>query len=328
VYSPSKPRASHRRHPRVSTSLDTRSRSVKAHLLACLKEMHADAQAEKLERCCLEFRVLGCANGHVWNPVPLERCGYRLCPDCARWRQARAFHRVFPAMQELQIRYPDDRWVLITLTAESSDDPLPVVVKRFKKWFAKLRRTQAWQRCIRGAVAGFECVYHPGQGWHFHAHILASRMAWWDQADLAASWAEISGDVGRIVDIRAVKDLQKGVAEALKYVMKPTNLLAWGPSQVAQFNALGRAKLRECYGEMRGLVGEIEDDGEDELGIEPEERPLVEGEACPECGLPLMVRWLSHEALYGIMGLSISLTPSSYLTVIRSEDLQSVACKI
>jgi hypothetical protein len=281
------------------TSLDTSTRSVKAHCLACLKEIHADALAEKLERCCTEFRVLGCENGHVWNPIPLERCGYRLCPDCARWRQARAFHRVFPAIQELQQRHPEDRWVLITLTAQSSDEALPVVVKRFKKWFAKLRRTNDWKRCIRGAVAGFECVYHPGQGWHFHAHILASRMAWWDQADLAASWAEISGDVGRIVDIRAVKDLSGGVAETLKYVMKPTNLLEWGPEQVAQFNALGRTKLRECYGAMRGLVGEIDGDGDDQLGIEPEEVPLVEGEPCPECGAPLEAGWFSREELYG-----------------------------
>jgi hypothetical protein len=281
----------------AATSLDTGTRSVKAHLLACLREIEAEAQVEKLERCCIEFRVLGCENGHVWNPIPLERCGYRLCPDCARWRQARAFHRVFPAIQELQSRYPDDRWVLITLTAESSDEPLPVVVKRFKKWFAKLRRTHDWQRCIRGAVAGFECVYHPGQGWHFHAHILASRMAWWDQADLAASWKHVSREMGRIVDIRAVKDLSAGVAETLKYVMKPTNLLEWGPSQVAQFNALGRTKLRECYGAMRGLVGEIEDDGEDQIGVEPEELPLAEGDSCPDCDLPLVVQYLSREVL-------------------------------
>src|SRR5262245_725057 len=290
----------HARRP-SPTSLDTSTRSVKAHLLACLQEIHADAQAEKLERCCIEFRVLGCQNGHVWNLIPLERCGYRLCPDCARWRQARAFHRVFPAIQELQQRHPGDRWVLITLTAQSSDDPLPVVVKRFKKWFAKLRRTNAWQRCIRGAVAGFEMVYHPGQGWHFHAHLLAARMAWWDQADLAASWQEVSGGMGQIVDIRAVKDLGAGVAETLKYVMKPTNLLEWGPSQVAQFNALGRTKLRECYGAMRGLVGEIDGDGEDELGREPEELPLVEGEACPTCGAELTARWLSREEVYGTL---------------------------
>jgi hypothetical protein len=156
---------------------------------------------------------------------------------------------------------------------------------------------------------GFECVYHPGQGWHFHAHILASRMAWWAQEDLAATWAQVSGGAGQIVDIRAVKDLQKGVAETLKYVMKPTNLLEWGAEQVAQFNALGRTKLRECYGAMRGLVGDIEDDGEDQLGIEPEEVPLVEGQACPDCGLPVTARWLSREELHaggkGIEGATI-----------------------
>jgi hypothetical protein len=210
---------------------------------------------------------------------------------------ARAFHRIFPAIQELHQRHPGDRWVFITLTAQSSDEPLPVVVKRFKKWLAKLQRTQEWQRCIRGAVVGFECVYHPGQGWHFHAHILASRMAWWAQEDLAASWQRVSGEMGRIVDIRAVKDLESGVAETLKYAFKPTNLLTWGASQVGQLNGLGRTKVRECYGEMRGLVGELERDDEEKIGIEPEERPVAEGESCPTCALPLTARWLSREAL-------------------------------
>jgi hypothetical protein len=66
---------------------------------------------------------------------------------------------------------------------------------------------------------------------------------------------------------------------------------------VAQFNALGRTKLRECYGAMRGLVGEIDGDGEDELGVEPEEVPLQAGEPCPDCGAPLTARWVSREVL-------------------------------
>jgi hypothetical protein len=277
---------------RASTSLDTSTRSVKSHLIKCLREIQADALVEKVSRCCTEFRVLGCRNGHLWNPVPLERCGYRLCPNCARWRQARAFHRVYPAFVELQRRHPGDRCVLITLTARSSDDLLRVIVKRFKQWFAKLRRCKDWRRCIRAAVAGFEVVYHPDQGWHFHAHILASRMAWWEQAELAETWRWISKGYGQIVDIRAVQNLSSGIAETLKYVMKPTNLLRWGLEQVRQFNALGRTKLRECYGELRGLVGELEDDGEDQLGLEPEELPLAEGEPCPVCGLRLEGRWV------------------------------------
>jgi hypothetical protein len=75
--------------------------------------------------------------------------------------------------------------------------------------------------------------------------------------------------------------------------------LDWGPEQVRQFNALGRTKLRECYSELRGLVGEIDGDGDDQIGLEPEEVPLVEGQACPACGLPLTAHWLSREALSG-----------------------------
>jgi hypothetical protein len=47
-------------------------------------------------------------------------------------------------------------------------------------------------------------------------------------------------------------------------------------------------------------VGEIDGDGEEMLGIEPEEVPLVEGEPCPTCGAELTARWLSREALYGV----------------------------
>jgi hypothetical protein len=46
-------------------------------------------------------------------------------------------------------------------------------------------------------------------------------------------------------------------------------------------------------------VGDLEDDGDDHIGVEPEELPLVEGQACPVCGLPLTAQWLSREALYG-----------------------------
>jgi hypothetical protein len=50
---------------------------------------------------------------------------------------------------------------------------------------------------------------------------------------------------------------------------------------------------------MRGLVGEIDGDGEDQLGIELEEVPLVEGDPCPTCGAPLVALWLSRQTLYG-----------------------------
>lgn len=94
-----------------------------------------------------------------------------------------------------------------------------------------------------------------------------------------------------IVDIRALRQhgraLQNGPAETLKYPFKPTNLWDWGPAQVAQFNELTRMKLSECYGALRGLAGVL-DDGEDQLGREPEEALPDVGDPCPLCGLPLV----------------------------------------
>jgi hypothetical protein len=203
--------------------------------------------------------------------------------------EGRAFNRVFPALVELGRRHPHDRWVLITLTVRSSDERLKAVVQRFKCWFAKLRRLSAWKRCVRGGVGGFEITYHPDTGWHFHVHVLVLRAAWWAQEELAAAWQQATGGEGIIVDIRSLRQqgcgLEEGLAETLKYPFKPTNLWDWGPGQVTQFNELTRMKLSECYGALRGLAGVL-DDGEDQLGREPEEELPDAGDPCPECGLP------------------------------------------
>jgi hypothetical protein len=45
-------------------------------------------------------------------------------------------------------------------------------------------------------------------------------------------------------------------------------------------------------------VDEIDGDDEDQIGMEPEERLLLEGQACPDWGLPLAAQWVSREVLY------------------------------
>jgi len=119
--------------------------------------------------------------------------------------------------------------------------------------------------------------------------VLVLRADWWAQEELAAAWQQATGGQGIIVDIRSLRQqgrgLQEGLAETVKYPFKPRNLWDWGPAQVAQFNERTRMKLSECYGALRGLAGEL-DDGEDELGREPEEELPGVGDPCPECDLP------------------------------------------
>jgi Replication protein len=154
-------------HPSF-TSLETSPSSATTHLRPCLNHLGLTDRADQVGRCCQTFRILTCPNGHSFRPIPAERCRHRLCRNCPRWRQQRAITRHWHAIRELSRRYPEDHWVFITLTAKASDEPLRTRVHRFKRWFARLRRTSAWETAIRGAIAGYEVTYRPGRGWRLH----------------------------------------------------------------------------------------------------------------------------------------------------------------
>jgi hypothetical protein len=280
------------------TSLDTSSSSVIPHLIRCLQALGATTLAEKVTRCCTHFRVLACVKGHVSRPIPAERCRLRLCRNCARWRQQRAITRLWPAIRELNQRYPDDRWVFITLTAKASGEPLGRRVNRMKGWFRKFRRLSLWKTAIRGAVAGYEVTYRHGRGWHVHVHLLASRQVWVTQADLTTAWQDVTRGHGTVVDIcNCDGDVRTGLGRTLTYAFKPMNLEAWGPEQVAEFMALGRTKLAECYGALRGLAAEREDheEAEEPAHHEPPQQILAAGAPCPSCSGPLMAYWYTAE---------------------------------
>jgi hypothetical protein len=194
---------------------------------------------------------------------------------------------LLPILRGFQRAYPYDRAVLITLTVKSTFEPLAVQDKRFKACFRRLRRSVKWKQRIRGAVAGFEFTWNPKEGWHYHAHILAFRKAWYPQSELAAQWERITKGAGQIVDIQSKGKLNEMVEEVLKYCFKPSDLRRWDVPQVLEFNALKGVKLSECYGELRGLKVEADDDLEDDRQREHED--LTYGSPCPECGEPLQV---------------------------------------
>jgi hypothetical protein len=254
-----------RREPSsLKTSLEYSTSLVTHHLQECLQTLGATALAEKVGRCCATFRVITCANGHVYQPIPAERGRHRLCLYCARWRQQRAMKRLGPAIQAL-------------------------------------RRLSVWKTTIRSAVAGYEVTYH-WRGWHVHLHLLASRQAWWDHADLAATWQRVTGGHGTVVDIRdRDADVRASVCRTLTYPFKPMNLAAWGPAQVAECIALGRTKLAECYGALCGLATELAEDGE-----ESDDSPhcqalrwvLATGTPCPSCGASLTAQWFTAEEVH------------------------------
>ena len=96
-----------------------------------------------------------------------------------------------------------------------------------------------WKGRIRGAVCGYEFTLTPA-GWHYHAHILAFREAWYDQAELAEDWQKATRAKGGIVDIRAVRGFADGLRDVLQYCFKPADLEKWTANEVQQFQSMSR----------------------------------------------------------------------------------------
>ena len=70
---------------------------------------------------------------------------------------------------------------------------------------------------------------------------------------------------------------------------------------ISAVDALGRTKLAECYGALRGLAAELAEDGEASDGSPPCQalrRTLAIGAPCPSCGAPLTTQWFAAEAVH------------------------------
>jgi len=214
--------------------------------------------------------------------------------SCAAERQRRASSKLLPILEHFARAQPRDRPVLITLTVRSSSDPLAVQDKDFKAAFRRLRRSKHWKDRISGAVCGYEFTLTPA-GWHYHAHILAFRRAWYEQEELAHDWENATRGTGQIADIRQVSSLKDGFGEVLGYCFKPADLDKWAASEVQQFQSMRRTKLSDCFGGLRGLRL---DEYEFQDASTAEDRLFV-GCPCPDCGEPLQKVKVSWRELNG-----------------------------
>ena len=97
------------------------------------------------------------------------------------------------------------------------------------------------------------------------------------------------------MDIQSKGKLGKMVDEALKYCFKPANLNQWDIQQVREFDGLRGVKFSECFGELRGLKVESDDDLEG--APQDEHRDLGYGSPCPDCGESLRFVTVPRSAL-------------------------------
>jgi hypothetical protein len=267
-------------------------RKTKIVLAQLLRTAGYAEKADDVLRCCSKFGVLTCGR-HILRKIPTYRCRFPLCPDCAVERSRRAQARLLPRLLQTLARAPHERLVFITLTAPNSFASLPEVHAQFREWFRRLRRLARWHHRISGGIASFEITGSEASGWHYHAHILAFRRVYYSQTDLVQDWLTATGGAAFVVDIREIVDVQKGVAECLKYAFKPKDLEEWPPSMVKEFIDMKGARFSSLFGCLYGMDIEEEADA-------PNAEEIVEGAPCPDCGEVLFSVVLTPEEIAGL----------------------------
>lgn len=190
-----------------------------------------------------------------------NRCRDRFCLVCMSLRSSAMVRR----FDHILKTWPLVRMMSFTVRSQSS---LRDQIAFLRASFRELRRRRAWKTHVTGYLVTME-VTHSVAGWHAHLHVLADG-SYWPFEELKKAWKEVTKDEGS-VDIRRAGS----VKEALKYVVKPKNLMGMDEVVMTELiETLKGVRTLSTGGSLRGLVTEEELDSDDEMGLREEYEPI------------------------------------------------------
>lgn len=213
--------------------------------------VRADSPKTRREAFCNCGRtawVLRTATAPYRVRIAWDRCHDRFCTPCARERSA----IVRAAIRE---RMGSDRYRFVTLTLRQTADGLAGKLTELTDCFGRLRRTRFWTKAIKGGLAVYEIKRNTDTGlWNVHVHAL-THGRYLDQPTLKREWHRITGD-SFIVDVREVKDANKGADYVAKYATKAfDNSVTLDPDALVEaIRALAGKRLVVTFGTWRGFA--------------------------------------------------------------------------
>jgi Replication protein len=166
--------------------------------------------------------------------VRASYCGDRFCLPCSRNRAMKVQANLVEWCRGERVRF-------VTLTLRPISDSLSDCLNHLLQSFTRLREAKAWSDKVTAGAYTIEITRgKAGSHWHVHLHALVIG-SYIDQADLSEAWQRASRG-SRIVDVREVKDHDRGVYYVAKYAAK-------GFSQSVVLN---HDWLSECVCALRG----------------------------------------------------------------------------
>lgn len=171
-------------------------------------------------------------DGHITGA---NFCKQRLCPVCNYRRSTLMWHKI----HEIVKQFEENKFVFITLTVKNcKDTELTNTINHLLQSFRRITNRKTWQKNFIGYVRGLEITYNAKENtYHPHIHILAVTSAEYYKSDyvdlhtLRKWWTESANlDYFVQVNIEAVSDKNKAVAEVAKYAVKMSSVLDSGIS--------------------------------------------------------------------------------------------------
>lgn len=175
----------------------------------------------------------------------IHRCGDRLCPLCAVFRQAKVEERVLAALNRIE----NPRHVTLTLQTFPGGS-LKAALTHLRESFRRLRRNADWVSRVQGGIYSVEVTRNPKDGrWHPHLHIITSG-EFFPQRLLSACWEVASRGSQVLWVCKADRHHARYLA---KYIGKPERLQDWPENAIREYaKEISSVRMIQTFGELHG----------------------------------------------------------------------------
>ena len=174
-------------------------------------------------------------------------CRLRWCSLCSNARRGYITHTV--AEWLTKSRYPK----FLTVTLKHSDAPLAHQVKCLYDYFRKFRKVKFVKKSAVGGIWFFQIKRSKKSGqWHPHIHCVVEG-SYMKQRALSEIWSRITFG-SKVVDIRPIRNIEKGANEVARYASTPADLSTTDPSDFVElFDSLHGRRSCGTWGTARNV---------------------------------------------------------------------------